>query len=399
MTSRRLFIAGAVSAALFGPATVVSAEGKPPIRIGQTMPYSGAASSYGVIGRVEAAYVKMINEQGGVNGRKIEFISLDDGYSPPKTVEQTRKLVEQDGVVAVFGSVGTPTNLAVHKYLNSKKIPQLFVSSGATTWNRVKDYPWTIGWLPDYDSEARIYAKYVLRERPDARIGVLYQNDDSGRDYLNGFRAELGEERASKMLVSVQSYQATDATVTSQIMALKASGADVLFTHATPKFGAQAIRTVHEIGWKPLHIVSTNTNTIAGTLAPAGLERSQGLVSAFILKDPGSPVWADHADFKQYMAFMQKHAPGLDPKDSWVTYGYIAAQALVKVLEMCGDDVSSANIMKQARNFDFTPSMLLPGVKAKTSPDSGLPPITGMQLAVFEGTSWKLTGDVITSGK
>lgn len=399
MNARRKFLLLAGATVLLGTVPAIADTTKPPIKIGQTMPYSGVASSYGVIGRVEAAYIKMINEKGGVNGRQIEFISLDDAYSPPKTVEQTRKLVEQDDVVAVFGSVGTPTNLAVHKYLNSKKIPQLFVSSGATMWNRYKEFPWTIGWLPDYDSEARIYAKYVLRERPDARIGILYQNDDSGRDYLNAFRDELGEERARKMVVSVQSYQATDPTVTSQIMALKASGADVLFTHATPKFGAQAIRSVYEIGWKPLHIVSTNTNTIAGTLAPAGLERSQGLVSAFILKDPGSPEWADHPDYKEYMAFMQKHAPGLDARDSWVTYGYIAVQALVKVLEMCGDDVSSANIMKQARNIDFTPTMLLPGIKARTTPDSGHPPITSMQLAVFEGTSWKLTGPVIGSGQ
>lgn len=390
----------ALGAVVYASAIPAHAEtSKPPIKIGQTMPYSGPASSYGVIGRVEAAYIDMINAKGGVNGRKINFISLDDGYSPPKTVEQTRKLVEQDEVIAVFGSVGTPTNLAVHKYLNSKKIPQLFVSSGATTWNKFKEFPWTIGWLPDYDSEARIYAKYVLKERPDAKIGILYQNDDSGRDYLNGFRAELGEERAKKMLVSVQSYQVSDATVTSQIMALKASGADVLFTHATPKFGAQAIRAVYDIGWKPLHIISTNTNTIAGTLAPAGLERSQGLVSAFILKDPSNPAWADHADYKAYMEFMRTYGKNLDPNDSWVTYGYIAAQALVKVLELCGDDVSSANIMKHARNINFTPSMLLPGISARTSPDSGLPPITSMQLAVFEGTNWKLTGNVIAAGQ
>lgn len=387
------------AAACIGAFPAVAQTSKPPIKIGQTMPYSGPASSYGVIGRVESAYINMINERGGVNGRKIELISLDDAYSPPKTVEQTRKLVEQDEVVAVFGSVGTPTNLAVHKYLNSKKIPQLFVSSGATTWNKYKEFPWTIGWLPDYDSEARIYAKYVLKERPDAKIAILYQNDDSGRDYLNGFRAELGEERAKKMLVAVQSYQVSDATVTSQIMALKASGADVLFTHATPKFGAQAIRGVYDIGWKPLHIISTNTNTIAGTLAPAGLERSQGLVSAFILKDPSNPSWRDHADYRAYMEFMNTYAKNLDANDSWVTYGYIAAQALVKVLEQCGDDVSSANIMKQARNINFTPSMLLPGISARTSPDSGLPPITSMQLAVFEGTTWKLTGKVIAAGE
>ncbi|GGC62486.1 ABC transporter substrate-binding protein [Chelatococcus reniformis] len=373
------------------------AEGPPSeIRIGQTMPYSGPASAYGVIGRVEAAYIDMINDKGGINGRKVKFISLDDAYSPPKTVEQTRRLVEQDEVMAVFGTVGTPTNLAVHKYLNNKKVPQLFVSTGATIWTEFKKYPWTIGWLPDYESEAKIYAKYVLKERPNGKIAILYQNDDSGRDYLRGFKAGLGADNAKRMIVAEASYQVSDATVDSQILTLQASGADVLFTHATPKFGAQAIRKVYEIGWKPLQLISTNSNTIAGTLAPAGLEKAQGLISAFILKDPSDSRWHNQPDYQAYLALLKKYAPTVDDKDSWAAYGYIAAQGLVKVLEQCGDDLSRENIMKQARNMDFTPGMLLPGIKAHTSPDNGYPPIKSMQLSRFEGTNWKPTGEVIS---
>jgi len=368
------------------------------IRIGQTMPYSGPASAYGVVGKVQSAYIDMINSKGGVNGRKIRLISLDDGYSPPKAAEQVRKLVEQDNVHAVFGSVGTPGNMAVHKYLNSKKTPQIFLLSGAAIWNEFDKYPWTIGWQPDYASEGQIYAKYILKETPDAKIAILYQNDDSGRDYLKGFKQGLGDARAKKMIVAEASYHVSDPTVDSQVVKLQASGADVLFTHATPKFGAQAIRKVAELGWKPLHIISNTTNSVKGALAPAGLDKAQGLVSSFYIKDPSDPVWHNDADYKEYAAFLAKYAPGVDPGEVLATYGYLTAQGLIRALEQCKDDVSRENIMRQARNLNFTPGMILPGIRVETSPSIGVP-IRSMQLGRFEGKNWKMFGDVITAAE
>lgn len=395
---RAMLLAGAAAFAMIATVAPGSAADKGEIRIGQTMPYSGVASAYGIIGQVETAYIRMINEKGGVNGRKINLISLDDAYSPPKTVEQTRKLVEQDNVLAMFGSVGTPPNLAVHKYLNSKKTPQLFISTGATIWNQPDKFPWTIGWQVDYEAEGKIYAKYVLKEKPDAKIAILYQHDDSGRDYIKGFKEGLGADNAKKMIVAEASYQVTDPTVDSQVIALKNSGADVLFTHATPKFGAQAIRKMYEIGWKPMHIITNTTNTIAGTLRPAGLEKSQGVISGFIIKDPGDPAWKEDQEVKDYLAFMKQYAPNLDAYDTWAVYGYTMAQGLVEALTKAGDDVTRESIMKQARSMNFKPAMTLPGVTVKTGPNRNVP-LQSMQLARFEGDRWKLFGEVINVGE
>jgi len=394
MSRRRALLVAGVAAWLAAGLGAAAAAETGEIRIGQTMPFSGVASAYGIIGQVEGAYLRKINaEQGGVNGRKVNLISLDDAYSPPKTVEQTRKLVEQENVLAVFGSVGTPTNLAVHKYLNSRKVPHLFVSSGASFWNQPEKYPWTIGWQIDYESEGKVYGKYVLKEKPDAKVAILYQHDDSGRDYIRGFKEGLGAN-AKKMIVAEASYQITDPTVDSQIIALRNSGADVLFTHATPKFGAQAIRKIYEIGWKPLHVLSSTTNTIAGTLKPAGFEKSQGVVSGFLIKDPGDPTWKDDPEVRDYLAFMKSYAPNLDAYDTWAVWGYTMAQGLVQTLRQAGQDVTPENIMKQARNLNFKPAMTLPGIVAKTGPNRNVP-IQAMQLARFEGDRWKLSGEVI----
>ena len=389
-------LVGALAVTASAPMLAQAADKE--IRIGQTMPYSGPASAYGVVGKVQAAYIDMINEKGGVNGRKIRFISLDDGYAPPKAAEQVRRLVEQDNVHAVFGSVGTPGNMAVHKYLNTKKIPQIFLLSGAAIWNEYDKYPWTIGWQPDYATEGQIYARYILKEKPDGRIAILYQNDDSGRDYLKGFKEALGAARVRDMIVAEASYHVSDPTVDSQVVKLQASGADVLFTHATPKFGAQAIRKVAELGWKPLHIISNTTNSVKGALTPAGLDRSQGLVSAFYIKDPGDPLWHNDADYKEYATFLTKYAPGVDPGEVLATYGYLTAQGLIRVLEQCKDDVSRENIIRQARNMNFVPGMILPGIRVETSPTIGVP-IRSMQLGRFEGSNWKIFGDVITAAQ
>ena len=366
------------------------------LKIGQTYPYSGPASQFSTGAKAALAYFKMINDRGGVSGRKISLVSLDDAYSPPKTVEQTRKLVEGEGVLAIFNSLGTATNLAVQKYLNGKKVPQLFVATGATRVNDPKAYPWTIGWLPSYRSEAIIYAKYIAANVSDAKIAILYQNDDLGKDYLAGFREGLGAD-ADRLIVKQISYETTEPTIQSQIVQLRASGANVFLDVATPKFAAQAIRRAGELGWKPLHILTNVSNSVAGVLQPAGLEHAVGLVSARYQKDPADPEWRDDPGMKQYMSFMAEYFPQGDPKDLFNVYGYTAAQVLVHVIQECGDDLTRANLMRIATNLDAVRfPMLIPGVTATTTP-TNYTAIGQMQLIRFDGQSWRGFGEVISS--
>jgi branched-chain amino acid transport system substrate-binding protein len=364
------------------------------IKIGQTMPYSGPASAYGTIGRAEAAYFAMLNQQGGVNGRRITLVSLDDGYSPPKTFEQTRRLVEQENVALIFSSLGTPTGVVVHKYLNEKKVPQLFQASGATFWGDPEHFPWSIGWQPNYQTEGAIYGRYLLKVKPDAKVAVLYQNDDAGRDYFAGFKAGLGAKAAQRMIVAVATYETTDPTLESQIVQLQGSGADVLFDNSTPKFAAQAIRKVYDVGWRPLHFLMSVASSVSAVLEPAGLDKSQGIVSAAYLKDPNDPQWRDDPGMKDWRAFMQHDYPDGNLGDIFNVNGYSMAQTLVQVLKQCGDDLSRENIMRQAANLDFELPMLLPGIKVHTSPN-GFYPLQRMRLARFEGKQWVLFGEVI----
>jgi branched-chain amino acid transport system substrate-binding protein len=366
------------------------------IKIGNIMPYSGPASAYGVIGRVEAAYFHKINDEGGINGRKIDFISYDDGYSPPKTVEQARKLVEDDQVLLIFNSLGTPTNTAIQHYMNDEKVPQLFVATGATKWNDPKQFPWTMGWQPNYQTEAGIYARYLLKNKPDAKIAVLYQNDDYGKDYLKGLTDGLGS-KAKSMIVSEQSYDVSEPAIDSQIVNLRASGADVLVDITTPKFAAQSIRKVHEIGWHPLFILNNVSASVGSVLKPAGLDASQGILSATYLKDATDPEWKNDRDMKEWNAFMDKYAPDTDKSDASAVYAYAAARTMVQVLKQCGNDLTRANVMKQAANLkEFDPGLLLPGIKINTSP-TNYAPIQQVQLMRFEGTAWKLFGPVMTA--
>ncbi len=364
------------------------------IKIGNTNPYSGPASAYGTIARSEAAYFKMINEQGGVNGRKINFISLDDAYSPPKTVEQVRRLVEQEEVLFIFQSLGTPTNTAIHKYMNAKKVPQLFVATGATKWGDPQNFPWTMGWQPNYQTEAHLYAKYLLQNKPDAKIAVLYQNDDYGKDYVKGLHDGLGSQ-ADRLIAKEVSYEVTDPTVDSQIVTLQASGADTLFIIAIPKFAAQAIRKTYDVGWKPLTFVNNVSSSVATVLQPAGLEKSIGLITALYAKDPTDPQWANDPPMKNWLAWMKKYYPEGDIKDFNNVYGYAVAQTLIQVLKQCGDDLSRQNIMTQAANLkNFEVSVLLPGIRINTSP-TDFYPIEQVQLARFDGKRWVLFGEVL----
>ena len=364
------------------------------IKIGQTMPYSGPASAYGAIGRSEAAYLAMINEEGGVNGRKIDLVSLDDGYSPPKTFEQTRKLIEQENVALIFSSLGTPTGVVVRKYLNEKKVPQLFQASGATFWGDHEHFPWSMGWQPNYQTEGAIYGHYLLKAKPDAKVAVLYQNDDAGRDYFAGFKAGLGAEAAKRMIVAVATYETTDPTLDSQIVSLQSSGADVLFDNTTPKFAAQAIRKVHDVGWQPLHFLMSVATSVSAVMEPAGFEKGQGIITAAYLKDPNDPQWKDDKAYKDWLAFMRKYDPDGNLADSFNVYGYSMAQTLVQLLKQCGNDLSRENIMNQAAHLDIELPMLLPGIKVHTSPTEFYP-VQRMRLARFEGKQWVLFGDVI----
>jgi branched-chain amino acid transport system substrate-binding protein len=365
------------------------------IKIGNTMPYSGPASAYGAIGKAEAAYFTMINEQGGINGRKINFISRDDGYSPPKAVELVRQLVEQDQVLFLFQTLGTPSNTAIQGYLNDNKVPQLFVATGADKWNDPKNHPWTMGWQPSYRVEARIYARYILKNLPDAKIAVLYQNDDFGKDYLIGLREGLGA-KADKMIVATQSYETTDPTVDSQVASLQGSGADVLLTAATPKFAAQAIRKVFDIGWKPTHFLTNVSISVKAVLQPAGPEKGVGIISAGYLKEPTDPQWKNTPEYNEWLDWMKKYNSSANVADGNNVYGYTVSQTMVDVLKAAGNNLTRENIMKQAANIHSEKlPMLLPGITVSTSP-TDFAPIKQMQLEKFDGTTWQLFGEVLS---
>ena len=366
------------------------------IKIGNIMPYSGPASAYGVIGKTIEAYFKKVNAEGGINGRKLNLVTYDDSYSPPKAVEQVRKLVESDEVLLVFNPLGTPSNTAIQKYLNSKKVPQLFVATGATKWNDPKGFPWTMGWQPSYQTEGQIYAKYILKEKPDAKIAVLFQNDDYGKDYLKGLKDGLGAKAAS-MIVAESSFEVSEPTIDSHIVKLKSSGADVFFNVATPKFAAQAIKKISEIGWKPTHFLNNVSASVGSVMKPAGFENGQDIISADYLKDVSDPAWANDAGMKDFLAFMTKYFPEGDKLDKGTIVGYAVAQTLVQVLKQCGDDLTRANVMKQAASLkDFRTEALLPGVKINTSP-TDFAPISQLQLERFKGEKWELFGDVISA--
>jgi branched-chain amino acid transport system substrate-binding protein len=361
------------------------------IKIGNVVPYSGPVSLYGLIGKVEAAYFKMINDQGGINGRKINFISYDDAYSPPKTIEQVRRLVENDEVLLVFSPVGTAPNSAIHKYLNVKKVPHLFLASASTKWDDSKNFPWTMGMGTSYQSEGAIFARFVLNEKPDAKIAILYQNDDFGKDLVKGFKDALGERSA---IVAQSSYETTEPTIDSHIVNLRSSGADVLLTFATPKFATQSIKRVAELGWKPLHIVSSVSSSVGAVVVPAGVENAQGLVSATYFKDALDPQWKDDPAMKRYLAFFEKYLPGVNTADTVGSWGYNKAQALEHVLRQSGNDLTRLNIMKQAANMrNVECDVLLPGITMNTTPEN-FSPIDEMRLMRFKGERWELFGEL-----
>jgi len=364
------------------------------IKIGQTVPFSGPASAYATIGKAQAAYFNMINEQGGVNGRKINLIQYDDAYSPPKAVEQVRKLVESDEVLLTFQIIGTPSNAAVQKYLNAKKVPQLFAATGASKFTDPKNFPWTLGFNPNYFVEGRIYGQYILKEYPNAKVGVLYQNDDLGRDYLNGIKAGLGN-KAATMIVAEASYEVSDPTIDSQILKLKSSGADVLFSASTPKFAAQTIKKNAELNWKPVHILDINATSVGAVMQPAGLEASKGVISVNYGKDPLDPTWKDDPGMKKYFDLMAKYYPEGDKNSNFNAYGYSTAQLMVHVLKQCGDDLSRENIMRQAADIhDLALPMLLPGVAVNTSP-SDFRALKQMRLVRFDGQTWQTFSQLI----
>ena len=368
------------------------------IKIGHTNPYSGPASAYGTIGKVIAAYFKKVNDEGGINGRKINFVSLDDSYSPPKTVEMVRRLVEQDQVAFVFQTLGTPTNSAIHKYMNQQKVPHLFVATGATKWGDPKHYPWTMGWQPTYQAEGHIYAQYIMKNVPNAKVGILYQNDDYGKDYVKGIKDGLGEA-AKKIIVSEQTYEVTDPTVDSQIVNLKNSGANVFYNVTIPKFATQAIKKAHDIGWKPLHLLNSVSSSIGVVLKPAGVEAAKDIITSRYLKDPTDPAIKSDAGYKDWVAFMQKYYPEGALNDDFNVFGYTVSQGLVQVLKQCGNDLSRANIMKQAASIkDLTLPMLLPGIKVNTSA-TDFYPIEQEQLAKFDGERWVNFGEIYDASK
>ena len=364
------------------------------IKIGNIMPYSGPASAYGVIGKTEEAYFKKINAEGGINGRKINFISYDDGYSPPKTVEQARKLVESDEVLVVFNPLGTPPNSAIQKYMNSKKVPQLFVATGATKWNDPKEFPWTMGWQPNYQSETQIYAKYILKNHPNAKIAVLFQNDDYGKDYLKGLKDGLGAKAAS-MIVIEESYEVSEPTIDSHIVKLKSTNADVFVNITTPKFAAQAIKKTAEIGWKPLHFLNNVSGSIGSVIKPAGMENAQDIISSAYLKDPTDAQWKNDAGMKAWNEFLDKYYPEANRADASVMYAYTVAQGLVHVLKACGDNLTRENVMKQAASIkDLELGGLLPGIKVNTSA-TDFAPLSQLQLMKFKGDTWDRFGEIL----
>ncbi len=362
------------------------------IKIGGISPYSGPASAYGAIGKAISAYFAKINDEGGINGRKVNFISLDDGYNPAKTVEQARKLVEEDEVLFVFNTLGTPPNSAIHKYMNTKKVPHLFVATGATKWGDPKNFPWTMGWQPNYQSESKVFAGHIMETKPNAKIAILYQNDDYGKDYLKGFEDGLGEKGKS-MIVSKISYEVTDPTIDSQMVSLKGTGADTFFNISTPKFAAQAIKKAAELGWKPTHYLNSVSASVGAVMTPAGLENGVGIYTASYLKDPTDPQFQKGKEWDDWLAWMKKYQPSGDVRDVNNVFGYTVAQGLVQVLKQAGDNLTRENIMKQAASLDMTLPMLLPGVNVKTGPDDFFP-IEREQLAKFDGKTWVLFGKV-----
>src|SRR6478672_8340489 len=364
------------------------------IKIGQTNPFSGPASAYATIGKTQAAYMKMINDQGGVNGRKINLIQYDDAYSPPKAVEQVRKLVESDEVLLTFQLLGTPSNAAVQKYLNSKKVPQLFAATGASKFTDPKNFPWTMGFNPNYFVEGRIYGQYILKEYPNAKIGILYQNDDLGKDYQNGIKAGLGD-KAAKMIVAEASYEVSDPTIDSQILKIKDAGADLFFSATTPKQAAQAIKKIAELGWKPVHILDINATSVGAVIKPAGLEASKGVISVNYGKDPLDPTWKDDPGMKTYFEFMAKYYPEGDKNSSFNTYGYGTAQLMVHVLKQCGDDLTRENVLRRATNIkDFQADLALPGMTANTTPND-YRVNKQLQMMRFNGERWELFGPIM----
>ena len=361
------------------------------IRIGNIVPYSGPASAYGVIGKTEGAYFDKINAEGGIKGRKIKFISYDDAYSPPKAVEQARKLVESDQVLLVFSPLGTASNSAIQKYMNTKKVPQLFVASGASKWNDPKDFPWTMGWQPSYQSEAHIYAKYILKEKPGGKIGVLYQNDDFGKDYLKGLKDGLGPQ--ASMIVAEESYETSEPSIDDHVVRLKAAGADVFVSITTPKFAAQAIKKANELSWKPAQFLASPVNSIQGVLAPAGLENVQGAYTTQFTKQAGDPAWDEDPEVKEYISFMKKWVPNDSPNDFIALSGYVNAQAIAKGLQRCGDNLTRENLLAQATSFNKERvGMLLPGIELTNSKEN-YAPYRSLRMAIFEKTSWKLLGE------
>jgi branched-chain amino acid transport system substrate-binding protein len=364
------------------------------IKIGQTVPFSGPASAYATIGKVQAAYMKMINDAGGVNGRKINLVQYDDAYSPPKAVEQVRKLVESDEVLLTFQLIGTPPNAAVQKYLNQKKVPQLFAATGASKFTDPKNFPWTMGFNPNYFVEGRIYGQYVLKTYPNAKVGVLYQNDDLGKDYLNGIKAGLGD-KAGTMIVAEASYELTDPTIDSQILKLKSAGADLFFSASTPKFAAQAIKKNAELGWTPVHILDINATSVGAVMQPAGLEASKGVISVNYMKDPADPTWKDDAGLKKYYDFMAKYYPDGDKNSIFNTYGYSASQLLIHVLKQSGDDLTRENVLKQAASLkNVQLDLALPGIVNNTTP-SDYRVNKQLQMMKFNGERWELFGPII----
>jgi len=395
-----LSLAVAWSLALASAAVAADAPGvtATEIKIGNTNPYSGPASAYGTIGKVIAAYFKKVNDEGGINGRKINFITYDDSYSPPKAVEMVRKLVEQDQVALLFQTLGTPTNSAIHKYMNQQKVPHLFVATGATKWNDPQHFPWTMGFQPNYQTEGRIYAQYILKNLPDAKIGILYQNDDYGKDYRKGLHDGLGDT-AKKLIVMEQTYEVTDPTIDSQIVNLKNSGANVFFNVTIPKFAVQAIKKAHDIGWKPTHFLNNVSSSLGTVLKPAGLDASKGLITALYQKEITDPQWKNDKGFQDWVAFMKKYYSDGALDDQSNAYGYLAAQTMVQVLKQCGNDLSRENIMKQAANLkNLELALLLPGIKINTSPTDHAP-IEQEQLAKFDGERWVLFGELYDASK
>jgi branched-chain amino acid transport system substrate-binding protein len=399
--TRRSFVGGVSTAGLLA-GTAHAQKGKydvgatdTEIKIGNAFAYSGPASAYGVIGKAIDAYFKMVNDKGGINGRSVKFISLDDGYSPPKTVEVVRQLVEQEKVLAIFNTLGTPTNTAIHKYMNAKKVPHLFLATGASKWGQPKAFPWTMGWQPDYHTEGAIYAKHILSTVKDARIAVLMQNDDYGKDYYGGLRDGLGKEAGR--IVKHVTYEVTDPTVDSQVIQLKDSGANVFFNITTPKFAAQAIRKMTDIGWKPVHYLNNVSVSVGSVMKPAGFDNSQGILTAFYLKDTTDKQWDDAPDMKAWREWMAKYNPSASVSDTNNAYGYAVSYTMHKVLEQCGNDLTRANVMKQAASLKkLVVPMLLDGITVSTSP-TDFYPIQAVRMARFKGESWELFGEVMSN--